>query len=324
MTRTGTGKTYASAFAMRELGYKKVLFLVHREQILKQAERSYKNVLGKDVTTGLLTGNHKDMRADYLFSTVQTMNKDYMLKNFEQDKFECIIIDETHKAGAESYHKIIDYFKPKLLLGMTASPERTDGFDIYKLFNHNIASEIRLQDALKENLLCPFHYFGISDLTVNGVEVDEKTEFRYLASDQRVDHIIEQATYFGHSGDRVKGLIFCSRNDEARALSETFKRKGYNTMALSGDNSQVEREKAIEHLESDCKVDDFGRNKDSNALDYIFTVDIFNEGVDIPQVNQVIMLRPTQSAIIFVQQLGRGLRKSNNKELLNPNCIIRG
>ena len=148
---------------MRELGYKKVLFLVHREQILKQAERSYKNVLGKDVTTGLLTGNHKDMRADYLFSTVQTMNKDYMLKNFEQDKFECIIIDETHKAGAESYHKIIDYFKPKLLLGMTASPERTDGFDIYKLFNHNIASEIRLQDALKENLLCPFHYFGIFD-----------------------------------------------------------------------------------------------------------------------------------------------------------------
>lgn len=121
ISATGTGKTYASAFAMRELGYKKVLFLVHREQILKQAERSYKNVLGKDVTTGLLTGNHKDMRADYLFSTVQTMNKDYMLKNFEQDKFECIIIDETHKAGAESYHKIIDYFKPKLLLGMTAS-----------------------------------------------------------------------------------------------------------------------------------------------------------------------------------------------------------
>lgn len=314
ISATGTGKTYASAFAMRELGYKKVLFLVHREQILKQAERSYKNVLGKDVTTGLLTGNHKDMRADYLFSTVQTMSKDYMLSNFEQDKFECIIIDETHKAGAESYHKIIDYFKPKLLLGMTASPERTDGFDIYKLFNHNIASEIRLQDALQDNLLCPFHYFGISDLTVNGVEVDEKTEFRYLASDQRVDHIIEQATYFGHSGDRVKGLIFCSRNDEAKALSEAFNRRGYNTMALSGDNSQVEREKAIERLECDCKVDDFGRNKDPNALDYIFTVDIFNEGVDIPQVNQVIMLRPTQSAIIFVQQLGRGLRKSNNKE----------
>lgn len=314
ISATGTGKTYASAFAMRELGYKKVLFLVHREQILKQAERSYKNVWGKDVTTGLLTGNHKDMGADYLFSTVQTMSKDYVLTNFEQDRFECIIIDETHKAGAESYHKIIDYFKPKLLLGMTASPERKDGFDIYKLFNHNIASEIRLQDALQDNLLCPFHYFGISDLTVNGVEVDEKTEFRYLASDQRVDHIIEQATYFGHSGDRVKGLIFCSRNDEAKALSEAFNRRGYNTMALSGDNSQVEREKAIERLESDCKVDDFGRNKDSNALDYIFTVDIFNEGVDIPQVNQIVMLRPTQSAIIFVQQLGRGLRKSNNKE----------
>ena len=306
---------------MRELGFKKVLFLVHREQILKQAKRSYENVFSNRITTGILSGNHKEKDADYLFSTVQTMSRDYILTEFEEDMFDCIIIDETHKAGAESYHKIINHFKPKLLLGMTASPERTDGFDIYKLFGHNIASEIRLQDALEDDLLCPFHYFGISDLVIDGKEIDEKTEFKYLANEQRVEHIIKQTEYFGYSGNRVKGLIFCSRKEEAKALSDAFNYRGYNTVALSGDDSQEKREEAIERLEMECEVDNCGRPiiksevvKHNQPLDYIFTVDIFNEGVDIPQVNQVIMLRPTQSAIIFVQQLGRGLRKADNKE----------
>lgn len=314
ISATGTGKTYASAFAMRELGFKKVLFLVHREQILKQAKKSYENVLSNSITTGILSGNHKDINADYLFSTVQTLSRENVLSQFDENRFDCIVIDETHKAGAESYHKIINHFKPKLLLGMTASPERTDGFDIYKLFDHNIASEIRLQDALKDDLLCPFHYFGISDLTIDGIEIDEKTEFRYLATEERVNHVIEKVEYFGHDGDRVKGLIFCSRNDEAKALSDAFNKHGYNTIALSGSNTQYEREEAVERLEMDCEVDDNGRPLSGEALDYIFTVDIFNEGVDIPQVNQVIMLRPTQSAIIFVQQLGRGLRKADDKE----------
>lgn len=311
ISATGTGKTYASAFAMRELGLKKVLFLVHREQILKQAQASYKKVLPSEISTGLLSGNYKEIEADYLFSTIQTMSRSNMLENFERDRFECIIIDETHKAGAESYHKIINYFKPKLLLGMTASPERTDGFDIYKLFDHNIASEIRLQDALKEDLLCPFHYFGISDLEVDGKTIDDNSDFSFLANEARVDHIIKQAEYYGHDGDRVKGLIFCSRNEEAKELSKEFNKRGYNTVALSGSNTQDEREEAIQRLEMDCS------NMSSNAektLDYIFTVDIFNEGVDIPEVNQIIMLRPTISAIVFVQQLGRGLRKSDNKE----------
>ena len=314
ISATGTGKTYASAFAMRELGFKKVLFLVHREQILKQAKKSYENVFSSNITTGILSGNHKDINADYLFSTVQTLSRENVLSQFDENRFDCIVIDETHKAGAESYHKIINHFKPKLLLGMTASPERTDGFDIYKLFDHNIASEIRLQDALKDDLLCPFHYFGISDLTVDGREIDEKTEFRYLATEERVNHVIEKAEYFGHNGDRVKGLVFCSRNDEAKALSDAFNKRGYNTIALSGSNSQSEREEAVERLEMECDVDENGRPVSNQPLDYIFTVDIFNEGVDIPKVNQVIMLRPTQSAIIFVQQLGRGLRKADGKE----------
>lgn len=311
ISATGTGKTYASAFAMRELGFKKVLFLVHREQILKQAQASYKKVLPSDISTGLLSGNYKEIEADYLFSTIQTMTRPNILENFERDRFECIIIDETHKAGAESYHKIINYFKPKLLLGMTASPERTDGFDIYKLFDHNIASEIRLQDALKEDLLCPFHYFGISDLEVDGKIIDDNSDFSFLANEARVDHIIKQAEYYGHDGDRVKGLIFCSRNEEAKELSRKFNKRGYNTVALSGSNTQEEREEAIQRLEMDCGDMSSDAKK---TLDYIFTVDIFNEGVDIPEVNQIIMLRPTISAIVFVQQLGRGLRKSDNKE----------
>lgn len=309
ISATGTGKTYASAFAMRELGFKKVLFLVHREQILKQARNSYKKVLPSTVSTGLLSGNHKDYHADYLFSTVQTMSRDEILNKFDINRFDCIVIDETHKAGAPTYQKIMEYFKPRLFLGMTASPERTDGFDIYKLFDHNIAYEIRLNQALEEDLLCPFHYFGISDLSIDGELIDDNTAFNKLTSKSRVDHILEQANYYGHSGNRVKGLIFCSRNEEAKQLSVEFNSRGLNTVALSGENSEEEREAAVARLE----MDNFEENG-HKALDYIFTVDIFNEGVDIPEVNQVIMLRPTQSAIIFVQQLGRGLRKADNKE----------
>jgi hypothetical protein len=202
------------------------------------------------------------------------------------------------------------YFTPKFWLGMTASPDRPDGFDIYKLFDHNIAYEIRLQQAMEEDLLCPFHYYGITDVTIDDVSVDEEDiaeAFRKLVSDRRVEHIIEQINFYGYSGDRVKGLIFCSKNDEAEILSEKFNAKGYRTIALSGKNSIPEREAAIEKLTGDDP---------SHYYDYIFSVDIFNEGVDVPEINQVVMLRPTESAIIFVQQLGRGLRKYSDKEFV--------
>lgn len=188
---------------------------------------------------------------------------------------------------------------------MTASPKRTDGFDIYQLFDHNIAYEIRLQKALEENMLCPFHYFGVTEIMIDGKEIDDISEFRYLISDERVNNIISKIEYYGYSGNRVKGLMFCSRKEEARELSEIFNQRGYQTVALTGEDSQKVREEAIAKLEQD---------KRENGLDYIFTVDIFNEGIDIPCVNQVVMLRPTESAIIFVQQLGRGLRKYQDKE----------
>jgi len=306
VSATGTGKTYASAFALRELDFDKALFIVHRGQIARQARDSFRNVFCDDKTLGLLTGDEHNYDADIIFATVQTMYKDEILAKFSPDYFDIIIVDEVHRAGAESHQKIIDYFQPKkLLLGMSATPERTDGYDIYSLFDHNIAHEIRLQQAMEEDLLCPFHYFGISDLEINGEIVDDNTDFNRLTADSRVNHIIEKIEYYGHSGDRVKGLIFCSRKEEAAILSEKFNLKGYRTTHLSGEDSQEKRLSTIERL--------VGDNND-NALDYIFTVDIFNEGVDIPEINQVVMLRPTQSPIIFVQQLGRGLRKAMNKE----------
>ncbi len=305
ISATGTGKTYLSAFDVRNFNPKKMLFLAHREQILKQALESYQDVLGDNISAGILSGNNKEYDVDYLFSTVQIMSKQETLERYLPDYFDYICIDETHRSGADSYQKIIQYFKPKFLLGMTASPERTDGFDIYQLFNHNIAYEIRLQKALEENMLCPFHYFGITDLMVDGKEIGDVSEFRYLISDERVNNIISKIEYYGYSGNRAKGLIFCSKKEEARELSELFNQRGYQTTALTGEDRQEVREEAVAKLEQDQR---------ENGLDYIFTVDIFNEGIDIPCVNQVVMLRPTESAIIFVQQLGRGLRKCHDKE----------
>lgn len=307
ISATGTGKTYLSAFDVKKMKPGKLLFLVHREQILRQAEESFKNVLGQNIQTGFLTGTSKQTQADYIFSTINMMSKESVHNQFETDFFDYIIIDETHRAGAESYRNVINYFKPQFLLGMTATPERTDGFDIYELYDHNIAYEIRLQQAMEEDMLCPFHYFGITDIVIDDVEIDDTTEFRYLVNEKRVDYILEKARFYGHSGERVRGLVFCSRKEEARELSRLFNERGYRTLALCGENNQNMREDAIKRLE---------QNDTENGIDYIFTVDIMNEGVDVPCINQIIMLRPTQSSIIFTQQLGRGLRKYEDKEYL--------
>ena len=307
ISATGTGKTYLSAFDVQAYKPKKMLFVIHREQIAKAAMKSFKRLFGNSRSMGILSGNTKEFECDFIFSTIQTLSKNDILNKFNKTHFDYIIIDEVHKAGADSYKKIIDYFEPQFLLGMTATPERTDGFNIYELFDYNIAYEIRLQKALEEDMLCPFHYFGVTEIEVDGELLDDNTSFRKLTSNERVKNIIEKAEFYGHSGSRVKGLIFCSRNDEAKELSRMFNDCGYNTLSLSGDNSQEEREQAIKRLEQESII---------NKLDYIFTVDIFNEGVDIPKINQIIMLRPTESSVIFVQQLGRGLRKNREKEFV--------
>jgi len=315
ISATGTGKTYASAFAMRELKFKKVLFLVHRNQIAKQALESFKKVFNSNISMGLVTGGYHDYDCDFIFATIQTMSKDENMKKFDSKHFDAIIIDEAHHSSANSYKKILDYFKPISWLGMTATPDKRDddieGRNIYEIFNHQIAYEIRLQNAMEEDLLCPFHYFGITDLEVVsdlGKSVEEQVEnFRYLTSDQRVENVMRHATYFGYSGDRVKGLIFCSRVDEAKELSQKFNQRGWRTVVLTGADSEEVRTATIERLAGE---------QNDNALDYIVSVDIFSEGVDVPEINQVIMLRPTQSPIVFVQQLGRGLRKSEGKEFV--------
>lgn len=305
ISATGTGKTYLAAFDVQKVQPEKFLFLVHRERILDQAIESFKSVLGDFIDAGKLCGSSRDTNARYLFSTVQTMSKNDVLHTFEKNAFDYIVLDETHRSGAESYQKIMRHFSPDFLLGMTATPERTDGYNIYQDFDYNIAYEIRLQQAMQENMLCPFHYFGVLEIQVEGQVIQDNSEFRHLVSEERIKHILDKIRFYGHYGKRVKGLVFCSTNKEASELSKLFNDKGYRTVALSGSDSQEKRDDAINRLEQDMEY---------GALDYIFSVDIFNEGVDIPTINQIVMLRPTQSAIIFVQQLGRGLRKHPEKD----------
>lgn len=307
ISATGTGKTFLSAFDVQASDAKKILFVVHRANITQKAMESYKRIFGDQKTMGLYSGKSREKEADFLFSTVQTINREEHLKQFSKDYFDYIIIDETHRAGAKTYQRILDHFSPKFILGMTATPERTDGYDIFSLFNHNIAYEIRLQKAMKEDLLCPFHYFGVTDIKVNGEVLESASDFNHLVSEERINKIDEKIKFYGTDDNTLRGLIFCSKVDECKAISEALNKIGYKTRALSGDDSEEERANAINDIESDDP---------NKKIDYIITVNIFNEGIDIPRLNQVIMVRPTQSAIIFVQQLGRGLRKAERKEYL--------
>lgn len=307
ISATGTGKTYLSAFDAKAFNSKKLLFVVHRLTIAKDSLNTFRSIFGKDKTMGLYSGSQRDLDCDFVFSTIQTISKANHLDKFTKDHFDYIIIDETHRSGADSYLRLIEHFEPKFLLGMTATPERTDGNDIFQLFDHNIAYEIRLSRAMEEEMLSSFHYYGVTDLSIDNTEVNSKSDFKYLVSSERVERIIEQAKFYGSDNGITRGLIFCSRKNEAVELSELFNSKGFKTIALTGDNREEERARAIEKLETDNL---------SEKIDYIFTVDIFNEGIDIPKINQIIMLRPTDSAIIFIQQLGRGLRKVDGKGYL--------
>ena len=304
ISATGTGKTYLSAFDAKAFNPKKLLFVVHRLTIAKDSLKTFQKVFGETKTMGLYSGDKRDLNCDFLFSTVQTISKSTHLENFAKDHFDYIIIDETHRSGADSYLRLIEYFNPKFLLGMTATPERTDGNDIFQLFDHNIAYEIRLNKAMEEDMLSTFHYYGVSDLIIDNNESENKSDFNLLVSTERVERVIEQANFYGSDNGITRGLVFCSRKKEAIELSTLFNLNGFKTVALTGDSTEEERAKSIEKLESDNL---------NEKLDYIFTVDIFNEGIDIPKINQIIMLRPTESAIIFIQQLGRGLRKVEGK-----------
>lgn len=299
VSATGTGKTYLSAFDVKAVKPERVLFLAHRKRILEAAEESFRTVLGKHYSYEQYSAGLERPDTSCVFAMVSMLSRH--LTEFEPDYFDYIIIDEAHRAGASSYQAIMDYFTPHFYLGMTATPSRTDGFDVFSLFNHVIAYRITLKDALENEMLTPFHYFGIADLEINDEVVDDPSLFAKLTSEERVKHITNKIEEYSVSKRNRRGLVFCNRNDEAESLSTQFNMLGYKTIALSGRNSDVERNEGIAKLED-------------GEIEYIFTVDIFNEGIDIPSLNQIIMLRRTESPIVFVQQLGRGLRKTDDKE----------
>lgn len=309
---TGTGKTYLAALDAFAFKPDRLLFIVHREEILNKAIETFKEVFGASISIGKLTGKHKDYQSSFLFSTIQTISKEKNLKSFEPTSFDYIIIDEFHHASADTYQRVLQYFKPAWLLGLTATPERADGHDILKDCENNIVYEIRLRDALENELLVPFHYFGVSDSTVSYDKIEQKNGkfieqslVKALKTHERVDYIIEQIELYKYDGPFMKAIGFCASIDHAAFMSQAFNRKGYISEYLTGEDSIAKREEIIKRLEDN-----------TDPLSIIFVVDIFNEGIDIPSVNVLLFLRPTESSTVFIQQLGRGLRKFKNKEFV--------
>ncbi|MEG0841135.1 MAG: DEAD/DEAH box helicase [Erysipelotrichaceae bacterium] len=304
---TATGKTYMSALDVKQFKPKKMLYIVHREEILRHAQKSYQRVLGSSIKTGIFMGGQKDFDAKYIFSSIQTLQRNYEM--FDRDEFDYIVVDEAHHIGAETYQRVLQYFTPDFLLGMTATPERSDKYDIFNFFDNNVAIEVRLHEAMEENLVVPFHYFGIEDVSqvdYNGVDLNDIAAIaKQLKVVQRVDYIIDQMNLYGHDGEKRKCLAFCINIDHAKFMCDEFNKRHIPSACLTGEHSGKERASILKRLEDE-----------EDKLEVIFTVDIFNEGIDIPSINLVLMLRPTQSAIIFVQQLGRGLRKSVGKQYL--------
>lgn len=307
ISATGTGKTFMAAFDVSQFNAKRILFIVHREKILRDAMNTFKMIM-PERNMGILSGNHHQIDVDFLFSTNHMMGKDSILQKFDRSRFDYIIIDEAHRSAATTYQKILNYFKPKFLLGMTATPERTDDFNIYNYFDHNVAVEYRLRDALAHKLVVPFQYYGIEDLTtdlskVNLNEIDKLADL--LSVNKRVDLIIDEIDKYPYNGQARHALGFCVSKKHAKYMADEFNLRGLTSVALTGEDSEGFRDGIIARL-SDV----------NDPLTYVFTVGIFNEGIDIPCINTILMLRPTESPIIFTQQLGRGLRKYRNKEFL--------
>ncbi|RXJ93812.1 DNA repair helicase [Malaciobacter molluscorum] len=302
---TGTGKTYLSAFDVKEFAANKMLFLAHRENILISAKFSFEKIIDNK-KLGFFTGNKKELESDYIFATIQTISKNLNL--FKSDEFDYIVYDEAHHISSQSFQKVYKYFNAKFSLGLTATPNRSDNQNIFELFDDNLAIDLRLSEALEQKLIAPFHYFGISDIVTDykGVNLDNIAQLSKLLSvNKRVDFIIEKLKFYGHDKGKRKVLAFCINKQHANYMCEEFNKKGIYSTTLLGEDSISNREVAIKKLEDE-----------NDGLEVIFSVDIFNEGIDIPKVNTILMLRPTTSSTIFIQQLGRGLRKTKDKEFL--------
>ena len=302
ISATGTGKTYLGAFAVKENQPQKFLYVVHREQVARKAMQSFRRVIGgSQEDFGLISSQHHDFSSRYLFATVQTLSQKKVLEQLSPQMFDFILMDEAHRAAAPSYQRLMDHFKPKFWLGMTATPDRMDNQDVYGIFDYHIAYEIRLRDALNNDMLVPFHYVGVQDYEANGEVIDETTNLKRLVASERVKYVLQQLEYYGYCGRQPRGLVFCSRQAEAREIAKQFTALGHPAIALTNQDSNYQRQEAVKRLEN-------------GELEYLITVDLFNEGVDIPSLNQIVMLRNTESRIVFLQQLGRGLRKYPGKD----------
>lgn len=306
---TGVGKTYLAAFDSKS--YERVLFVAHREEILKQAAVSFRNVRNSE-DYGFFTGEEKSTDRSVIFASVATLGRSEYLseKYFAPDYFQYLVIDEFHHAVNEQYQRIVKYFKPHFLLGLTATPERMDGRNIYELCDYNVPYEISLKDAINKGMLVPFHYYGIYDDTdysglhlIRGRYDEKELNETYIGNVHRHDLIYKYYCKYGSK----KALGFCCSRVHAEEMAKEFCERGIPSVAVysnaNGTYSE-ERGKAIEKLKS-------------GEIRVIFSVDMFNEGVDITSVDMVMFLRPTESPIVFLQQLGRGLRRSKGKEYLN-------
>lgn len=313
---TGTGKTVISAFDYNRFRKDhrgkpcRLLFVAHREEILKQSLACFRGIL-KDPNFGeLFVGSHQPTSMDHLFISIQTFNSREFTDHTAADFYDYIIVDEFHHAAATSYHQLLSYYQPQILLGLTATPERMDGKDILAYFDQRIAAEIRLPEAIERSLLCPFQYFGVTDT----VDLDdlkwtrggyEKTSLSkvYTGDSQRTMMILQALTRYVTDLAEVKGLGFCVSKEHAAYMADMFNQAHIPAISLTSDSGEEERDTAKRKLAD-------------GEVWFIFVVDLYNEGVDIPEINTILFLRPTESLTIFLQQLGRGLRLSDNKECL--------
>lgn len=306
---TGVGKTYIAAFDSKK--YERVLFVAHREEILKQAAQAFKNVRNSD-DYGFFDGKEKCTDKAVIFASVAALGRSEYLNEayFAKDFFNYIVIDEFHHAINEQYQRIVNYFNPQFLLGLTATPERMDGRNIYEICDYNVSYEISLKEAINKGMLVPFHYYGIFDNTdysklhiVRGRYDEKELNETYIGNDRRYDLIYKYYCKYGSK----QALGFCCSKEHAREMAREFSSRGIPSVAVFSDASGEYTEKrnvAIQKLKN-------------GEIRVIFSVDMFNEGVDITSVDMVMFLRPTESPIVFLQQLGRGLRKYRGKKFLN-------
>ncbi len=301
ISATGSGKTYLAAFDALNFNPDRLLYVVHEGSILKKSLETFQKIFGGAKTCGLYSGEAKELEADFLFSTNVSMCRSLQL--FDKNEFDYIIIDECHHAVADSYRKIIDYFEPEFLLGLTATENRMDNQDVVEIFGNNIPYELRLRDAIINDLIVPFHYYGIRDELVDYglTAAGERRLISQISTPENCGFIHQQIEKHRMDGQKLKALAFCRNIQHARMMADNLG-DYYHTAFLSGKNKTGERIRAYNELQDERK-----------DLEILFAVDILNEGVDIPGVNMVLFLRPTESSTIFLQQLGRGLRKYENK-----------